>query len=72
MISLEQAQQLIGMPVLTPTAGKITIEKVRQLNDGMILVYNKHNWCCNVDIIRDVNKKKFVFDEVKKVEGDSK
>ena len=72
MISLEQAQQLIGMPALAPLAGKITITQIRQLNDGRILAYNKHNWCCNVEILRDVNRKKFVFDEVEKIEGDSK
>ena len=72
MITLEQAKQLIGMPALTPGAGKIQITKVRQLTNGMILIYNKHNWCCNIEVIRNMNKERFTFDEVEKIEGDTK
>ena len=72
MINLEQAKTLIGMPVFIPTGAQFIITKVRQIDSGMILIYNKHGWCCNVEIIRDTNRKKPVFDEVEKLEGDSK
>jgi hypothetical protein len=72
MISLEQAKQLIGMPALTQIAGPLKIVKARKLSSGKILVYNKEGWCCDVEVVRNSNKQKFTFDEVEKIEGDTK
>ena len=73
MINLKQAKQLIGMPVLAPMVGKIVITKVKKISTGKILVYNKFGWCCDINIIRNMNRQKFVFDETEKLEkGDSK
>jgi len=73
MISLEQAKQLIGMPALTPATGHMKITKIRQMNDGKILAYNKHGWCCDVNVLRNTEKQQFNFDKVEQInEGDSK
>jgi hypothetical protein len=72
MISLEQAKQLIGMPALTPGAGPIRVKNIRQISNGMILAYNQHGWCCNVEVLRNMKKEKFTFDKVEKIEGDTK
>ena len=73
MISLEQAKTLIGMPALTPATGVMTITKIRQLKSKKILAYNKNNWCCDVNVLRDTNRKEFNFDKTEELStGDSK
>ena len=69
MINIKQIKkQLIGMPALVPLNGVIKIKDVRQLSNGKILVYNQHNWCCDLNVIRDTNKQKFIFEKEEKIE----
>ncbi len=69
-MTLEQAKTLIGIPVRTPVGWVFKVENIRQLEDGMILAYDKNNWCCNVSTLRDVTGKRFEFDK-ENLEGDS-
>jgi len=65
-MTLEQTKTLIGTTAIAPVTGQIEIVKVRQLSDGKILIYNKHNWCCNIETVKDINGKDFVFEDLKK------
>jgi len=63
LMTLEQAQTLIGMPVNAPMVGVFKVEKIAQLKSGKILAYNKYNWCCDVNILRDSKRERFKFEK---------
>ena len=60
MDKLQKAKLCIGKSY-NSFKGKIKITKVRQMKDGTILAYNQHNWCCNINILRD-DKGKYLED----------
>jgi len=59
MIQLQELKnKFIGKQVKYPPLRKIfTIADVRQLECGKILVYNKFNWCCDINIVELIKEK---------------
>ena len=51
-MTLEEAKSCVGKKARYFNIGEFEITEVRQLESGMILAYNEHNWCCNIEILK--------------------